>query len=656
MPMKPKSSHFARPGGRMEDWKRLAQTSLIVFGFALTAFANPALDGKSEEAKIANQPNAGQGAQGSGSFQETFPAYRVRLREKTELGAVPALEVYRNEQLLFRLPLVSGLDSATEREHLSGIQYRVNAPERSHAGASYEIAVTAASSLWTKREFHWRLYQDHIEFDQSAWGAGKIGKCYFFSGGRSGRWDKGLSDGAAWNSTLMADHYWSPSPNHANQWEFSIAEPQTLGFGGDEHKGSEEDFRPAQMIDLFSPPPLMMAFHRNGEWGSVGIGTQPGQYRFPALEYSGSRYAGAAWWVDYLGYQEISKTQGDAFHSPVAAIHFAYSALDSLQNYTAWLRKSGFATEPQFPDVPWHHLPVFCGWAEQTTRATPFDRAPNTEATQKNYESWVDELEHRNLPVGTIVIDDKWQKGYGSFDVDTEKWPDLRGFVAAQHAHGRHVLLWVPVAHTDGLPPELCVRGDGGKCLAPDLGNPAYEAYLRKQIRTLVEAIGVDGFKEDWVWAPSQAGLPVPAELAGMEAVRRFQQILYSEAHRWRPDAMVETQTANAAFRDSSDVLRLNDIWYATRDVVGTLRERARIAHISGWALVDTDNASSTTLETWWQYMEAQPSIGIPALYFLHRTESTLEEPPDTDWPALAGIWRRYIDGLPGEVAMPKKN
>ena len=57
----------------------------------------------------------------------------------------------------------------------------------------------------------------------------------------------------------MADRYWSPSPNHANQWEFSIAEPQTLGFSSDARKGSEEDFRPAQMADLFSPPPLMAA-------------------------------------------------------------------------------------------------------------------------------------------------------------------------------------------------------------------------------------------------------------------------------------------------------------------------------------------------------------------------------------------------------------
>jgi len=634
----------------MTVWGRLAGAMiaaevLLILGLGTTSVAGQAPEMQPPKL-VSPSPTPGI----AGEFQAIFPAYRVRLRGTTELGPVPALEIYRNDQLVFRFPLVAGLDSAADREHLSGIQYRVHALEAGKPGTSYEIAVTATSSLWTRREFHWRLYADHLEFDHEAWGEGKLGRCYFFSNGRPGRWDKGTSDGAAWNSTLMADRYWSPSPNHANQWEFSIAEPQTLGFASDARKGSEEDFRPAQMSDLFSPPPLMLAFHRHGEWVSVGVGTQPGQYRFPALEYSGSRYAGAAWWVDYLGYQSMKNVPGGEFHSPVAAVHFADSALDTLERYTEWLRRSGFGTESRYPDVAWHHLPVFCGWAEQTTLATPYGRAPNTESTQKNYEAWVAELERRNLPAGTIVIDDKWQKGYGAFDIDLEKWPDLKGFVAAQHARGRHVLLWVPVAHADGLPSELCVRGQQGKCVAPDLGSPAYETFLRARIRNLVETVGVDGFKEDWVWAPNETGLPVPPEIAGIEAVRHFQEILYTEAHRWKPDAMVETQTANAAFRDSSDVLRLNDIWYATRDVVGTMRERARIARISGWQLVDTDNASSTTLETWWEYMEAQPSIGIPALYFLHRTESTLEEPPESDWVALAGIWRQYIASLPGET------
>jgi hypothetical protein len=44
--------------------------------------------------------------------------------------------------------------------------------------------------------------------------------------------------------------------------------------------------------------------------------------------------------------------------------------------------------------------------------------------------------------------------------------------------------------------------------------------------------------------------------------------------------------------------------------------------------------------------MQAQPSIGVPALYFVTRPESTQESPSDEQWDALAGLWRSYIDKL----------
>jgi hypothetical protein len=109
---------------------------------------------------------------------------------------------------------------------------------------------------------------------------------------------------------------------------------------------------------------------------------------------------------------------------------------------------------------------------------------------------------------------------------------------------------------------------------------------------------------------------------------------------------MVETQTTNALFRDSSDVIRLNDIFYSSRNVTEMMRLRASIANITGWPLVDTDNASSTNLKEWWNYMQAQPSIGIPALYFVTRTEATQESPSDADWRYLAALWRQYIEEI----------
>lgn len=563
-----------------------------------------------------------------------MPGYSVAVAP----GQPPRLTIERDGETVFVVPIVSGLATDKSEESLSSVEYSI----RQNGPQEYELTATAQSNLWSARRFEWRFFPDRIEFQQFASGHGKLGRAYFLSTGISNRWDNGTTPGHTWDTTVYADRYFSPNPNHANQFEFNIAMPQTVGFSAGARSGSDEDFRPERITGIFAPPPLFLAFHLDKTWTGIGIGAKPGEYLFPALEYSGSRYAGASFYVDYLGYKSVN---GD-FASPMMAFTFAYDPLDALATYTAWLDKNGFSTSPTAHDAHWHHLPVFCGWAEQTVESIPGGQAPNKLATQANYEKWTSILEQRGLPFGTVVIDDKWQKGYGTFDVDTQKWPDMKGFVAAQHAKGRHVVLWVPLAQGDGLPDSLCILA-GGKCVAADVGKPEYESFLRSRIRNLVQEVGVDGFKEDWVDAPSVPGLPLSSGLAGIEFVRRFQSILYDETHQAKADAFVETQTVNALFRDSSDVTRLNDIWYATRNVPDMMRLRARIAHISGWPVLDTDNASSTNLKEWWNYMQAQPSIGIPALYFVTKTESTQESPTEAQWAALAGIWRDYIERLP---------
>jgi|CZKL01.1.fsa_nt_gi hypothetical protein len=555
-------------------------------------------------------------------------------------GDTPRLIISRDGQTVFEVPIVAGLSSDQYEESLSGVEFSIRKP----SADTYELTATARSSLWTNRRFQWHFFPDHIEFQQFATGRGKLGRSYFLSNGVSERWGSGTTGGRSWDTTIYADRYFTPNPNHANQSEFNIPTPQTVGFSDASRAGSEADFRPERMTGLFAPSPLFMAFHLDKTWTGIGIGAKPGQYQFPALEYTGARYAGASFFVDYLGYRALD---GD-FASPVLSFTFAYDPLDALTAYTAWLDRNGFSTEAQTHDAFWHHLPVFCGWAEQTVESSPFENAPNKLATQANYEKWIATLEKRDLPFGTLVIDDKWQQNYGTFEVDSQKWPDLKGFIAAQHAKGRHVLLWVPLANGEGLPASLCISVSG-KCVGADVGKPEYETYLRARVHHLVADIGVDGFKEDWVDAPSIAGLPLTGPATGIEFVRRFQWILYDETHKAKPDALVETQTVNALFRESSDVTRLNDIWYGARNVPDMMRLRARIAHISGWPVLDTDNASSTNLKEWWNYMQAQPSIGIPALYFITRTESTLEAPSDAQWAALSGIWRTYIDSLKGK-------
>ena len=153
-------------------------------------------------------------------------------------------------------------------------------------------------------------------------------------------------DGHAWDATIYADRYFAPNPNLADQLEFNIAMPQILGFSVGREESSEQDFRPERMAGTFAPPPLFLAFHLNDDasWTGVGIGTKPGEYQFPALEYSGSRYAGASFYVDYMGYRSVD----GGFASPVLSINMAYSPLDALQSYTSWLTRNGFATDVRY--------------------------------------------------------------------------------------------------------------------------------------------------------------------------------------------------------------------------------------------------------------------------------------------------------------------
>lgn len=118
-------------------------------------------------------------------------------------------------------------------------------------------------------------------------------------------------------------------------------------------------------------------------------------------------------------------------------------------------------------------------------------------ANQACYERYITALEERDIPFFTIGIDDKWQKHYGRLEIDTEKWPDLPGFIARQHEKGRRVLLWMSTNTGEGLPDELRVLSPEGNPGPPDITNPAYEKLLRADIAYLVKDLGVDGFKED---------------------------------------------------------------------------------------------------------------------------------------------------------------
>lgn len=559
--------------------------------------------------------------------------YNVRL----VLDEVPFFEFILDGISFGQLPAVSCFDRIDGKEKLSNIE--MTGIERS--GDCLTVQFGADSNLWEKHTFCWKFGTRRAEYSHMIQGEGTLGRCFFFSSGIPGEYDDGESWGSAANARMNVERYFNPKVNLGNVETYTIAQYSDTGLRGEMQVGGDA-FLPERANSLFAPSPLFFSFYEGKSAMGIGLGTCPGQYRFNGFEYSGARKKGSAFHVQYLGYTEAS----GEFTSPSISLTFGSDSFDAMEKYVDWMDEKGYTTRFGNGEVPeWHYAPVFCGWAEQTVQAERKGTAPGEEATQANYEAWIAEAERRGIPFSTIVIDDKWQKYYGTFEIDTEKWPDMKGFIQKQHEAGRHVVLWTASYHPEGVPENLCVCDRNGRKRFADVANPAYEKLIREQISYLVGEVGVDGFKEDWFGGCGrEADIPGYGKLHGMEWARHFQHILWDAAHQVKPDALIETQTPNPLFRESSDVLRLNDLWFSSRNVCETMQNRARISRICGWRAVDCDNASCTTAEEWFKYAQFQVKLGTPALYFLNATESFQEQVPEEMWNYLAALWKKYLN------------
>lgn len=117
-------------------------------------------------------------------------------------------------------------------------------------------------------------------------------------------------------------------------------------------------------------------------------------------------------------------------------------------------------------------------------------------------------------PPGVLMIDDGWMRDYGMWDFDAERFPNPREMVARLHNMGFRVMLWVsPFVSPDS--PVFQVLRQTNVLVRDAQGEPAVREWwngwsalldlsgkegvewLNRQLDSLVERYGVDGFKMD---------------------------------------------------------------------------------------------------------------------------------------------------------------
>ncbi len=545
-----------------------------------------------------------------------FDSYSIEIADD-------AISVALQDRRYALVTVGAAVDGVAERD----IDEPLSAPDVTRDGDCLDVTWTTRSNLWRRKRYHWRFEKDLFWCQVSIEGEGTIGEFRYLDNGRK----QSIYDFSRFftpERTLLDQPYYSSmqyiGPDAPP--EGSVADMQKIPRGG----------------HLFIPPPLCYCLgFSSGPWLAVGVAPERGHYNFSRFNYM----SGANSFCFRLSYEGMTEVSGE-WVSPKLVFMPAETEHDGLEAYCDLLRQWGLVDENTHPRADWWSKPMFCGWGEQHICAIRGGSVqPNSDfASQEVYDGFIEIIREKRLNPGTIVIDDKWQKHYGTLQVDERKWPDLRGWVDARHAEGRRVLLWCGTVDPEGLPEDECARNAEGRIVFPDPTSPAYQRRIREMMHRLLspdeDCYNADGIKVDWISVHAGEKYELHGDVCGIEMLKLLVRQIYDAAKAVKPDALIITHTANPYFAECTDMLRLNDMTDRAREVSLRMARRQRIARAAcPHALIDCDNSCAPTHTEWMEYMKTQPSLGVPSSYFLTAVDGTMEPITDADWDELAHIW-----------------
>lgn len=624
---------------------------------------------------VTTDPTVGTGRRG-GLTEIRTDAYTLLVDASTGSGfehAPYAILEDTDGRVWSALNLLSSVHTVTVPDET----WRVDGCTVEPGSDAVTLRVRSASTAWRSHELTLVCRPEAVELSVRVEGRGRLADVVLLGGQAS------LPDGAAgaFASSIDVASVLVPAPGEPVQL---VRPSHTAG-----QVGLVGDAAPGRLHAVFSPPPLVFGLGRSaptgptevpaGDWLGVSLRAPVTELTFTTLAYQPLDGG----FVLRLAYEGHTVVHG-VWTSPVLVLRPAATGWAVLADHRRDLVEHGCAPAEGPRRAAWWSEPMFCGWGAQCARAAALaleagnarggaepsasvgadpaqvhaDRVVTTSAAGLGRQDVYDELLARlgahGVEPGTVVLDDRWQAEYGTALPDPEHWPDLKGWIADQHARGRRVLLWWKAWDPGGVPAAECVRDAGGRPVAVDPANPAYLRRLAGMVEHLVSPAGLDadGFKVDFTQrAPSGVGLSSHPGVWGIAALHTLLGTLHAAAHRAKPDALVVAHAVHPAFADVCDMVRLNDV--AKSDVTGNpvpvvdqLRMRHGIARRTlPDHLIDTDQWPMPDRAEWLRYVEAQAGLGVPALYYVETMDRSGEPVRAEDLASVARTWARYREG-----------
>ena len=508
--------------------------------------------------------------------------------------------------------------------------------ERSEMAGVTTFTLQASSTVWSRKIYRLCCYPNRLTFQIEVEGSGRLAEVDYFGGYYSGdvRWGSGFF----WSGQNFRKLF-NFEPNDCVEAYSSPEGNSSINMTGLSLPGRGDWF--------YTPPPFCFAAQTRYGWLSLAAEARPGQYQFTEYAYHGQK---AAFYLS-LAYEGYQRVEG-RYILPMIGIDFADNEYAVLKKHVRALsfpqasdEVGSFETRPSCNQYGWWKSPLFCGWGAQSHLASVEGGQAPDFSRQEHYEDFLESLQSNEVNPGIVVLDDKWQTTYGENIVDKEKWPNVDGFIARQHAQGRKILFWIKAWDPEGLPVDECIHNSAGQPVACDPTNPIYQEHLGRMVERMLSIKGynADGFKIDFTARiPSGPGMQLYGDRWGLELLRTYLEVIYKNAKRIKPDALIMTHTPHPYLADLVDMIRLNDI-NSKQEIIGSAYHRARVAAIAcPQAVIDTDNWPMPDKATWRRYLLEQPRLGIPSLYYATHIDATGEPLEEQDYQLIRETWRQF--------------
>ena len=121
--------------------------------------------------------------------------------------------------------------------------------------------------------------------------------------------------------------------------------------------------------------------------------------------------------------------QEKGISGPVLGFYFGDNPDEIFANYTASLPQLKATADSSRTPPGWWSRPAYCTWGDQANAARMreglLDESNASRyATERNIDRWLAIAAGEKLPIGTMILDLGWMRGYGDFEPNPKHFSD----------------------------------------------------------------------------------------------------------------------------------------------------------------------------------------------------------------------------------------